>query len=130
MSRYSARMNFLFVMAGGALGSAARYLVGKLTLGWFGPNYPWGTLAVNLIGGFLMGVLAGTLARIGGSEHTRLLIGVGVLGGFTTFSSFSLDAVLMIERGEWNVALLYVLASVIGSVLALFGGLHLVRALA
>lgn len=130
MSRYSARMNFLLVMAGGAVGSAARYLLGKLTLGWFGPNYPWGTLAVNLIGGFLMGLLAGTLARIGGSEHTRLLIGVGVLGGFTTFSSFSLDAVLMIERGEWNVALFYVLASVIGSVLALFAGLHLVRALA
>ena len=123
-------MNFLLVMAGGALGSAARFLVGKLTLGWFGPNYPWGTLAVNLIGGFLMGALAGTLARTGGSEHTRLLLGVGVLGGFTTFSSFSLDTVLMIERGELNIAVAYVLVSAIGSILALFAGLHLIRAVA
>lgn len=123
-------MNFLLVMAGGAVGSAARYGVGKLTLGWFGPDYPWGTLAVNVIGGFLMGLLAGVLARTGGSEHTRLLLGVGVLGGFTTFSSFSLDAVLMIERGQWSAALLYALVSVTGSVLALFGGLYLVRGLA
>ena len=124
-------MNFLLVMAGGALGSAARYLTGTLTLGWLGPNYPWGgTLAVNLIGGFLMGVLAGVLARTGGSEHTRLLLGVGVLGGFTTFSAFSLDTVLMIERGQWGVAIAYALASVIGSVIALFGGLYLIRAVA
>ncbi len=123
-------MNFLLVMAGGAVGSAARYGVGKLTLGWFGPDYPWGTLAVHVSGGVLMGVRAGVLARTGGSEHTRLLLGVGVLGGFTTFSSFSLDAVLMIERGQWSAALLYALVSVTGSVLALFGGLYLVRGLA
>jgi len=127
---YSARMNFLFVMAGGAIGSAARYGVGKLTLASLGPNYPWGTLAVNLIGGFLMGVLAGILARTGGSEHTRLLLGVGVLGGFTTFSAFSLDTVLMIERGQLGIALAYALISVIGSILALFAGLHLIRAVA
>ena len=118
------------VMAGGAVGSAGRYLVGKLALGWFGPNYPWGTLAANLIGGFLMGVLAGVLARTGGSEHTRLLLGVGVLGGFTTFSSFSLETVLMVERGQWSAALLYALVSVMGSVLALFGGLYLIRGVA
>jgi len=129
-ARYSARMNFLLVMAGGAIGSAARYGVGKLTLASLGPNYPWGTLAVNLIGGFLMGVLAGILARTGGSEHTRLLLGVGVLGGFTTFSSFSLDTVLMIERGQLGVAIAYVLVSAIGSILALFAGLHLIRAVA
>lgn len=123
-------MNFLLVMVGGAVGSAARYGVGKLTLASLGPNYPWGTLAVNLIGGFLMGVLAGILARTGGSEHTRLLLGVGVLGGFTTFSSFSLDTVLMIERGQLGVAIAYVLISAIGSILALFAGLHLIRAVA
>jgi len=123
-------MNFLLVMVGGAVGSAGRYAVGKTMLAAFGPNYPWGTLAVNLIGGFVMGLLAGLLARTGGNEHTRLLIGVGVLGGFTTFSAFSLDTVTMIERGQWGVALTYVLVSVIGSVLALFGGLYLVRAIA
>jgi CrcB protein len=123
-------MNFILVIIGGAVGSAARYLVGRLALGWLGPDYPWGTLAVNLLGGFLMGALAGTLARAGGNEHTRLLIGVGVLGGFTTFSSFSLETVNMIERGDWGMALTYALVSVIGSVLALFGGLYLIRAVA
>ena len=123
-------MNFLLVMAGGAIGSAGRYLVGTATLRAFGPNYPWGTLAVNLIGGFLMGLLAGALARTSGSEHTRLLLGVGVLGGFTTFSAFSLDAVTMVERGQWGIALAYALVSVIGSVVALFAGLYLVRAVA
>jgi CrcB protein len=123
-------MNFLLVMIGGAVGSAGRYAVGKLTLGTLGPYYPWGTLAVNLIGGLVMGLLAGMLARTGGSEQTRLLIGVGVLGGFTTFSAFSLDAVTMIERGQWGVAVTYALVSVIGSVLALFGGLYLVRTVA
>ena len=123
-------MNFLLVMLGGAIGSAARYLVGNLTLDWFGPAFPWGTLAVNLVGGFLMGGLAGILARAGGAEHIRLLIGVGVLGGFTTFSAFSLDAARMIERGQGSVAAIYALVSVLGSVLALFAGLYLVRAVA
>ncbi len=123
-------MNFILVMLGGAVGSAARYLVGRLTLGWLGPNYPWATLTVNLLGGFLMGALVGTLARTGGSEHTRLLVGVGVLGGFTTFSSFSLETVNMIEHGDWGMALTYALISVIGSVLALFAGLYLIRAVA
>ncbi|WP_293987864.1 fluoride efflux transporter CrcB [Sphingomonas sp.] len=123
-------MNFLLVMIGGAVGSAGRYAVGKLALGALGPDYPWGTLAVNLIGGLLMGLLAGMLARTGGSEHGRLLIGVGLLGGFTTFSAFSLDAVTMIERGQWGAAMTYALVSVIGSVIALFAGLYLVRAVA
>ncbi|MDG2535034.1 fluoride efflux transporter CrcB [Sphingomonas sp. HITSZ_GF] len=120
----------LLVMLGGAFGSAARFLTGKLTLAWFGPDYPWGTLAVNLIGGFLMGALAGTLARIGqGGEQWRLLIGVGMLGGFTTFSAFTLDLMNMIERGDYGMGLAYILASVVGSALALFAGLSLLRAL-
>jgi CrcB protein len=123
--------NLLLVMAGGALGSAARYLVGRTTLAWYGPTYPWGTLAVNLIGGFLMGALVGSLARFGAaSDQARLLIGVGVLGGFTTFSAFSLDMMVMLERGDWDLALGYALISVIGAVLALFAGLSLTRALA
>lgn len=128
--RYRLAMNYLLVMLGGAVGSLARYMVGRGTMAWFGPGYPWGTLAVNLIGGFLMGALAGALARIGGSENTRLLIGIGILGGFTTFSSFSLDTVTMIERGDWGMALSYALVSVTGSVAALFAGLYLTRAMA
>jgi len=122
--------SLLLVMLGGAVGSAARFLFGKAALGWFGPDYPWGTLGVNLIGGFLMGLLAATLARMGGSEPTRVLLGVGVLGGFTTFSAFSLDAMNMIERGAWAMVIGYALVSVIGSIGALAAGLAMARALA
>ena len=120
----------LYVMVGGAVGSGARYLTGRAMLSLLGPDYPFGTLAVNLIGGLLMGVLVGVLARNTASETWRLLLGVGVLGGFTTFSSFSLDVVTMIERGAIGVAFGYVLVSVIGSVAALFAGLSAVRAVA
>lgn len=121
----------LLVMIGGAIGAGARHLVGKWTLHALGPGYPWGILTVNLVGGFVMGLLAGFLMRQSVShENFRLFIGVGILGGFTTFSSFSLDVATMIERGDWGAALGYVLLSVIGSVLALFGGLALARAVA
>jgi CrcB protein len=124
-------MSLLYVMLGGAFGSGARYLTGRATLSLFGPDFPYGTLAVNLIGGLLMGALVGVLARASnGGETWRLLLGVGVLGGFTTFSSFSLDAVTMIERGQLTVALGYVLVSVIGSIAALFAGLTLARTVA
>ena len=99
-------------------------------LAWLGPDFPYGTLAVNLLGGLLMGLLVGTLARSGGSEDVRVFVGVGVLGGFTTFSAFSLDLVTMIERGAATVALGYALASVIGAALALFAGLTLARGVA
>ncbi|QNQ10057.1 fluoride efflux transporter CrcB [Sphingomonas alpina] len=123
--------SLLLVMAGGAVGSGARFLTGRATLAWFGPSYPWGTLAVNLIGGFLMGALVGTLARTSvPGENWRLLLAVGVLGGFTTFSAFSLDTVVMLQRGDLGMAALYVLASVIGSIVALFVGLSLIRAVA
>lgn len=117
-------------MLGGAIGAAARHLTGRATLAWFGPGYPWGTLAVNLIGGLLMGVLVGMLAKFEASEPWRLLLGVGVLGGFTTFSAFSLDMMGMIERGDWIAAIGYALISVIGSVAALALGLTLTRAIA
>ena len=120
----------LYVMVGGAVGSGARYLTGRAMLSLLGADYPFGTLAVNLIGGLLMGVLVGVLARTTASETWRLLLGVGVLGGFTTFSAFSLDVVTMIERGAIGVAFGYVLVSVIGSVAALFAGLSAVRAVA
>jgi len=120
----------LYVMVGGAVGSGARYLTGRAMTALLGPDYPFGTLAVNLIGGLLMGVLVGVLARNTASEAGRLLLAVGVLGGFTTFSSFSLDVVTLIERGAIGVAFGYILLSVIGSIVAVFAGLTAVRAIA
>jgi CrcB protein len=120
----------LLVMAGGAIGSGARYGVGRAALALLGPGYPWGTLAVNLLGGFAMGLLAGLVSRMASAEEWRLLIGVGLLGGFTTFSAFSLDMVNMIERGTPGTAAGYALISVAGSVAALFAGLALTRGFA
>jgi CrcB protein len=120
--------SLFLVMLGGAIGAGFRYHLGRIALQNLGPGFPWGTLTVNLVGGLLMGVLAGNLARIpDGGEPLRLLLGVGVLGGFTTFSAFSLEMWQMIERGQLALALGYVLASVIGSVLMLFAGLMLMR---
>ena len=121
-------MKHLFlVMAGGAIGSGLRHLFGRAALTVFGPGFPWGTLGVNLIGGLAMGLLAGILARGGGGEATRLLLGVGVLGGFTTFSAFSLDTVTLIERGQMVAALGYVAVSIAGAFAALAIGLQLTR---
>ncbi|TCP35431.1 fluoride efflux transporter CrcB [Sphingomonas sp. BK235] len=121
-------MNSLFlVMAGGAVGTAGRYLTGRAMTAALGPDWPWGTLTVNLVGGLLMGLLVGALARTGGSENWRLLLGVGVLGGFTTFSAFALDAATMIQRGAALSALGYALVSVVGAIAAVFAGLALVR---
>lgn len=124
-------MNSLFpVMVGGAIGAGARHLLGAALLARLGPGFPWWTLSANLVGGLLMGLLAGVMARTGGSETMRLFCGVGILGGFTTFSAFSLETWTMIERGETGIALAYVVASVIGSVFLLGLGLLIVRQLA
>lgn len=120
----------LWVMAGGATGALMRYQLGRLAFHMWGADYPYGTLLANVIGGFAMGVLVGVLARAGGSEAMRLLLAVGVLGGFTTFSAFSLEVVLMIERGAAMQAAGYIALSVLGAVIALFAGLSMVRALA
>jgi CrcB protein len=120
----------LAVAAGGALGAVARHLTGLAALRLFGPHFPWGTLTVNVLGSFLMGILVGVLALRGeASPLLRAFLAVGVLGGFTTFSSFSLDAVTLIERRAYLAALGYVLASLLLSIGALFGGLRLVRVL-
>ncbi|MGK6322408.1 fluoride efflux transporter CrcB [Sphingomonas sp. DT-51] len=119
--------SLLLVMAGGAIGTAARYLTGRAMTATLGPDWPWGTLTVNLVGGLLMGLLAGTLARLGGSESWRLLLGVGLLGGFTTFSAFALDAATMIERGALLGAFGYASVSVTGAIAAVFAGLALAR---
>ena len=119
----------IFVALGGAAGAVARYLVGVHALRSFGPHWPWGTFAVNVVGGFLMGALAGWLAHRGGAdqERWRLLLGVGVLGGFTTFSAFSLEAALMIEKRAYGQAFSYTAGSVLLSVAALFAGLMIAR---
>ncbi|HEX8420362.1 MAG TPA: fluoride efflux transporter CrcB [Sphingomonas sp.] len=123
-------MQLFLVMIGGALGSGARFLTSRAMIAWLGPDFPYGTLAVNLVGGLLMGLLVGILARAGGSEDWRLFVGVGVLGGFTTFSAFSLDLVTMLDRGAVAVAIGYALASVMGAAIALFAGLTLARSVA
>ncbi|WP_375420596.1 fluoride efflux transporter CrcB [uncultured Sphingomonas sp.] len=123
-------MQLLLVMIGGALGSGARFLTSRAMIAWLGPDFPYGTLAVNLVGGLLMGLLVGVLARTGDSEDWRLFVGVGVLGGFTTFSAFSLDLVTMLDRGAVTVAIGYALASVVGAAIALFAGLTLARSVA
>ncbi len=122
--------SLILVMLGGALGSGARYLTGRATLSLLGPDYPYGTLTVNLLGGLLMGLLVGVLARITTAEPWRLFVGVGVLGGFTTFSSFALDAVTLAEGGAPFAALGYVLLSVTGAIAALAAGLFIARSVA
>jgi CrcB protein len=122
----------LLVAFGGGCGAMLRYLVGQWTFVQFGPGFPAGTWAVNIIGGFAMGLLVSVLLRLGeagdtGTNGLRLLLGVGVLGGFTTFSSFSLEVFDMINRGEIGLAAAYAVSSVAGSVLALMTGVYLGR---
>ncbi len=120
--------SLFLVMLGGALGSGARYLTGIAMLRLCGPDFPFGTLTVNIVGGLAMGLLVGILSRLAvPGENWRLMIAVGVLGGYTTFSSFSLDMANMLQRGDLGIALGYALLSVAGSVAALFAGLALVR---
>lgn len=116
------------VAAGGAIGSVARHGVNLAATGLFGPQYPWGTLIVNIFGSFIMGVIIVKLAHMEPvSQSMRSFLTTGILGGFTTFSAFSLDVATIWERGETSMALLYVLASVIFSILALFAGVWLMR---
>ncbi len=125
-------MNSLFlVFLGAGLGGVLRHGVSVLCLRWSGASFPWSTLAVNVSGSLAMGLLAGWLALRSGlqwPQDVRLFLMTGVLGGYTTFSAFSLDAALLWERGAAMQAGGYVLASVILSIAALAAGLGLVRA--
>jgi CrcB protein len=121
-----------YVALGGAIGALLRYQNGRLLTHWVGvqavTTFPWATLLVNVVGSLAMGLLAGFLARHGhGGEQWRLFIGVGVLGGYTTFSSFSLELMMLIERGQAFQALTYALVSVLAGLTALYIGLIAMR---
>jgi CrcB protein len=118
-------------MLGGAIGAGFRYHVGQVALHQMGPAFPWGTLIVNLLGGLLMGILAAVAIADGPADRALwMFLGVGVLGGFTTFSAFSLDIFAMLERAQFAIAAAYVMASVAGSVMMLILGYWLGRAAA
>ncbi|PXW75219.1 camphor resistance protein CrcB [Blastomonas natatoria] len=118
------------VMAGGAIGAALRFQATQLAIRLGQGGYPAATLAVNVLGGLLMGILAALVLKGHVAEPMRLLVGVGVLGGFTTFSAFSLELFQMLERGALLTASGYVLASVLLSLGALAIGFVVTRALA
>jgi fluoride exporter len=116
------------VAFGGAIGSVARYFVAIASGKVFGLGFPWGTLIINVVGSFLIGVLAELLALKWDLPHAaRVFLIVGVCGGFTTFSTFSLEAAVLMERGQLWPAASYIAGSVVLSIAALFAGLHLVR---
>lgn len=123
-------MNILLVAVGGAAGSVLRYLTGVWAMRWFGPGFPWGTFAVNLVGSYAIGCMAEALLRgLATPLDLRLLVMTGLIGGFTTFSAFSLDIWVLYERGDTLLALLYFAATVVFSLLATGAGLFTVRAL-
>ncbi|MDE3016581.1 MAG: fluoride efflux transporter CrcB [Pseudomonadota bacterium] len=122
-------LSFMYVAVGGAFGSMCRYGVMSI-IGKFNPGeFPLGTFAVNILGAFLMGLLVAVIATLlpSRAKDLHLLLAVGVLGGFTTFSTFSLDVFLMFERGTIAPALLYVFGSVVLSVAALMGGMWCIK---
>ncbi len=119
------------VFIGGGIGASFRHLVNFAALRLVGPNFPWGTMAINIAGSFAMGVFIELLARrFNASYELRLFVATGILGGFTTFSAFSLDFTVLWERGAVLPASGYALGSVVFSIIALFLGLWLARNLA
>ena len=118
------------VALGGALGAVGRYLVMSAVALWFGLSFPWGTLIVNVVGSFAMGALVEISALVWSpSPELRALLAIGVLGAFTTFSTFSLDVAALIGRGAHAAAGAYIALSVVLSIAAFFAGLHLFRSL-
>lgn len=122
---------FLMVGAGGALGAMGRYGVGVLVGRMGVTGFPFATMIVNIVGSLAMGLLVGLLAKLlpTWQNEARLFVAVGLLGGFTTFSAFSLDAIVLMERGQMGQALVYIAVSVVFSILALFAGLLIMRGL-
>ena len=123
-------MEFLLVFLGGGVGAALRHGVNMLAARLLSGAFPWGTLCINVLGSFVMGVVVEFWAQKSGlSQQARLFLTTGILGGFTTFSAFSLDAVLLWERGETMLAATYVIGSVVLSLAALVGGLAMMRSM-
>ncbi len=123
--------HFLLVGLGGAIGAMLRHGAGLMSMRVMGADFPWGTFAINIIGSLCIGIITGLLALMTAwSQEVRLFVVVGVLGGFTTFSAFSLDTILLVERGQIVNAALYVFGSVVLSIIAAFLGLFLMRAVA
>lgn len=123
-------MNYLIVFIGAGIGGALRHGVNLAALRLVGAGFPWGTLAINIAGSFVMGVVAEYFAlKTGLPQQWRLFLTTGVLGGFTTFSAFSLEVALLYERGEVLAAGLYMLGSAVLAVAGLFAGLYVVRTL-
>ena len=121
-------MLYLIVFLGAGIGGALRHGVNVGAARLFGYGFPFGTLIVNVLGSFAMGVLAGYFAfRPGIAQHMRLFLTTGILGGFTTFSAFSLDTALLVERHAYGIALGYAVGSVAASISALFFGLAMFR---
>jgi CrcB protein len=124
----SGHMNYLLVFLGGGIGSMLRHGVNVLSARWLGTAFPWGTLTVNVTGSIVMGLLAGYFASKGeAAQAWRLFLMTGILGGYTTFSAFSLDAITLYERGEVASALTYIAASGAVSIFGLLAGLLLIR---
>ena len=123
-------LSFVWVALGGAIGSVLRYGVNLAAPRLLGNHFPWATLTVNVVGSFLMGLLAAFLTeKLVDQPDLRLFLTTGVLGGFTTFSAFSLDVFGLMQRGENSLALAYLLLSVALSIFAVFGGFIVSRAL-
>lgn len=126
-------MSILYIAIGGALGSVVRYLMQSFIGHYAGDGFPLGTLLVNISGSMLMGIFIGWLVIRGtfaNAQDLRLFVAVGILGGYTTFSSFSLDAITLLEQGRWGAMSAYILSSVLFSLAGLMLGLRLMRAFA
>jgi CrcB protein len=124
-------MTVLWIAAGGAIGAAVRHGVNVWSGRVFGTEFPWHTLIVNIVGCFLMGVLVALMAlRLNVSNEVRAFLTTGILGGFTTFSAFSIDFALLVERKAMAAAAMYAAGSVLLSLIAVFAGLAFVRGLA
>lgn len=122
-------LHFLYVAIGGAIGASLRHLINLATLRMLGVNFPWGTMTVNVLGSFAMGVFVELLVRrFDVSQEVRLLVTTGIIGSFTTFSAFSLDVAVLWERGASAHAAIYAGATVVLSITALFAGMAVIRA--